>query len=80
MRAARGKNPALKESDVRAALVRLDPLWNELFPAEQARIVHLLVERIDISPDGADIKLRTEGLTDLMSDLRATKPQASKAA
>jgi hypothetical protein len=26
----------------------LDPLWDELFPAEQARIVALLVERVDI--------------------------------
>ena len=28
----------------------LDPLWDELFPAEQARIVQLLVERVDCSP------------------------------
>ena len=26
---------------------RLDPLWDELFPAKEARIVALLVERID---------------------------------
>ena len=26
----------------------LDPLWDELFPAEQARIVQLLVERVDV--------------------------------
>ena len=32
---------------MREALERLDPLWNELFPAEQARIV---VERVDIRP------------------------------
>jgi hypothetical protein len=43
------------EGDVRAALHRLDPLWDELFPAEQARIVQLLVERVDVSPDGVDI-------------------------
>jgi site-specific DNA recombinase len=29
-----------------------DPLWDELFPAEQARIVALLVERVDIGTDG----------------------------
>jgi site-specific DNA recombinase len=32
-----------------------DHLWDQLFPAEQARIVQLLVERIDVSPDGADM-------------------------
>jgi hypothetical protein len=42
----------------------------ELFPAEQARIVQLLVTRVDVSPDGADIRLRTAGLTNLVADLR----------
>ena len=27
-------------------------MWDELFPAEQARIIQLLVERIDVHPDG----------------------------
>jgi hypothetical protein len=36
---------------VRDALYRLDSLWEELFPAEQARIVQLLVERVDVSAD-----------------------------
>ena len=51
----------LNEADVREALERLDPLWDELFPAEQARIVQLLVERVDVATDGADIRLRTRG-------------------
>ncbi len=36
----------------REALTQLDPLWDELFPAEQARIVALLFERVDIGIDG----------------------------
>ena len=79
-RAARGSTGNLKDADVRAALERLDPLWDELFPAEQARIVQLLVERVDVGPDGADIRLRTEGLTDLVADLRAVRPEARRAA
>lgn len=43
--AARKSLDGLCEADVREALHRLDPLWDELFPAEQARIVQLLVER-----------------------------------
>ncbi len=70
----------ISEVDVREALERLDPLWDELFPAEQARIVQLLVERVDISPDGADIRLRTEGLTNLVTELRAVRPEARRAA
>jgi hypothetical protein len=62
------------------ALERLDPLWDELFPAEQARIVQLLVERVDISTEGADIRLRTQGLTSLAADLGAIRPQDRRAA
>jgi site-specific DNA recombinase len=55
-------------------------LWDELFPAEQARIVQLLVERVDVGLDGADIRLRTEGLTTLVADLRAVRPDVRRAA
>jgi hypothetical protein len=68
----------ISEADVREALERIDPLWDELFPAEQARIVQLLVERVDVSTDGADIRLRTEGLTNLIADLRAVRPEARR--
>jgi DNA invertase Pin-like site-specific DNA recombinase len=79
-RAARKLLDGLSEADVREALQRLDPLWDELFPAEQARVVQLLVERVDIAPDGADIRMRTEGLTKLVADLGAIKPEARRAA
>jgi DNA invertase Pin-like site-specific DNA recombinase len=79
-RKARHAIDGLKEADVRDALQRLDPLWDELFPAEQARIVQLLVERVDITPDRADIRLRTEGLTKVITDLRAVKPDTRRAA
>jgi hypothetical protein len=31
--------------------------------------------RVDISTDGANIRLRTEGLTNLIADLRAVRPE-----
>ena len=77
-RAARQSMGDITEAEVREALQRLDPLWDELFPAEQARIVQLLVERVDVSPDGADIRLRTEGLTNLVADLRAIRPESAE--
>ena len=51
------QTPDLVEEEVREALERLDPLWDELFPAEQARIVQLLVERVDVRTDRVDIRL-----------------------
>jgi hypothetical protein len=78
--AARKEAPELTEREVRDALHRLDPLWDELFPAEQARIVQALVERVTIGPDGADIRLRVDGLAGLVRDLGAMAPATRRAA
>jgi DNA invertase Pin-like site-specific DNA recombinase len=78
-RAARQSMDGINEAEVHEALHRLDPLWNELFPAEQARIVQLLVERVDVGLDVADIRLRVEGLTSLVADLRAGRPETRRA-
>ena len=42
----------------------------QLFPAEQVRIVRLLVERVDLAPTGLRVKLRAEGLQTLDAELR----------
>jgi hypothetical protein len=69
-RAARKDLPDLTEAEVRDAIHRFDPLWDELFPAEQARIVHLLVERVTVTASGLDIQLRVEGLSALVGELQ----------
>ena len=61
----------LSERQVRDELRGFEAIWSELFPAEQARLVQLLVERIDISESGADITLRVDGVASLMQDLLA---------
>jgi DNA invertase Pin-like site-specific DNA recombinase len=79
-RAARADAAELTETETRAALERLDPLWDELFPAEQARIVRSLVERVDVSLDGADVQLRTDGLASLVRDLHGSGAESRTAA
>ena len=79
-RAAKQTIKGLTERQVRDQLHRFDELWSELFPAEQARIVQLLVERVEFSENGADITLRMEGLTSLMHDLRGASVQKKDAA
>ena len=37
----------LDEKEVAKALALFDPAWDALSPREQARIIHLLVERVD---------------------------------
>ncbi len=78
--AARREAPDLTEREVRDALHRLDSLWEELFPAEQARIVRALVEGVVVGPAGTDIRLRVEGLAGLVRDLTAIAPEALRAA
>jgi hypothetical protein len=62
---------SVTEDDVREALTAFEPLWGELFPAEQARIVALLVERVDIASGGLNVRLRVDGLTGLAGEFRA---------
>jgi site-specific DNA recombinase len=73
--AARQEHESISEAEVREALVTLDPLWDELFPAEQARIVQLLVERIDVTTEGLAIRLRTGGLESIIGELRGRSDQ-----
>jgi hypothetical protein len=76
-RAARAEAPDITEAEVRDALGRLDPLWDELFPAEQERIVRLLVERVDLTEAGAQIRLNLEGLAGLARDMAAKEAMAA---
>lgn len=71
-RAAREEEPDVTEAEVRDALEHLEPMWEELFPGEQARLVQLLVERVTVGPTGAEIKLRVNGLSSLVRDLRGS--------
>ncbi len=70
-KSARLRDGEITEADAREAQTRLDPLWDELFPAEQARIVALVVERIDIGTDGLNVRLRMDGLAGLAREMRA---------
>jgi DNA invertase Pin-like site-specific DNA recombinase len=75
-RAARRKVDNITEAEVRGALEQLDPLWDELFPAEQARIVQLLVERVDVQENGVEIRFRLDGLASLVEDFRNDREAA----
>ena len=67
----------ITEDEVREALTELDPLWDELFPAEQARIVQLLVERVDVRMYGAEVRLRPNGLSGLVRELAGSSRAAA---
>jgi hypothetical protein len=79
-RSARAQIDGLSEAEVRAALEGLDPLWDELFPAEQTRVIQLLVERVDAGLGGLDIRLRVQGLAHMARDLAGIAGTARTAA
>jgi hypothetical protein len=63
------EDPLLDESELIEALGALEPVWDELYPAEQARILRLLIERIDVAPDGISVTLHAAGIRSLVAEL-----------
>ena len=51
-----------------------------MFPAEQARIVQLLVERVDVQEDTLEVRIRAEGLASLVAELRQGDERTARAA
>lgn len=76
-KAARDMDAGITGDDARAGLQQIDPLWDELFPAEQARIVTLLVERVDIGNNGLNVRLRMDGLSGLAREMTADVGKAA---
>jgi hypothetical protein len=65
-----------EEGGVVEALGALDPVWDELHPAEQARILRLLVERIDVVPDRVSLTLHAAVIRSLVAELAGQKALA----
>jgi hypothetical protein len=63
--------------EAREALLQLDPLWDELFPAEQARVLQLLVERVDVRMHGVEVRLRPNGLAGLVREVAGSRRAAA---
>jgi site-specific DNA recombinase len=64
----RERNPVSRASLV-AELNTLDRIWENLFPAEQQRIMRLLVEDVVVFPERLDVVLRADGLYSLVGEL-----------
>ena len=67
--ALRTENGSVDERAIISALGSFDQLWASLFPAEQARIVQLLVERVTIGTNGVAVDLRNDGLGSIVRDM-----------
>jgi site-specific DNA recombinase len=67
---AKREGDEITEREVTVLLADFATVWSELFPAEQARIVQLLVERVDVQEDALEVRIRAEGLASLVGELR----------
>jgi hypothetical protein len=60
----------IDEATTVMAMGRLNDVWDQLFPAEQTRIVKLLVEKVIVSPNDLEVRLRANGIERLVLELR----------
>ncbi|MCX8999156.1 recombinase family protein [Rhizobiaceae bacterium BDR2-2] len=63
--------PQVREAEAIAALNDFDAVWNQLFPAEQARIIQLLVRRVIVTADGLAVDVRAEGIGGVIREMIA---------
>ena len=59
---------------------RLDAIWDELFPVEQHRLVSLLVEKVVVSPNELELRLRTNGIERVLLELNTERCESKVAA
>lgn len=64
---------AISEADAIAALHDFTALWAQLFPAEQARIIQLLVRRITVTAEGLEVDIRREGIAGVIREMVAPR-------
>ena len=65
----RSEYPGIDEPTVVLAMRRLAEVWQQLFPAEQVRLVSLLIERVSLLSDGIEIVWREVGWKELIGEL-----------
>lgn len=69
-------NDQLDEAQITVAMTHLDVIWDQLFPAEQARIVQLLVEKVIVSSSNIALQLRANGIGQVAMELQPARVKA----
>ncbi|WP_287639878.1 recombinase zinc beta ribbon domain-containing protein [Accumulibacter sp.] len=69
-------DPAADAQQVITMLQSIEPVWDELFPAEQARIIQLLVEQVTVSQTGLRIDMKTAGMKELIQSVMPARKVA----
>jgi site-specific DNA recombinase len=72
------EDASVGNAEIIEALGALEPVWDELCPAEQAQILQLLIERIDVAPDGISVTLHAAGIRSLVAELASEEAAAPR--
>jgi len=67
------------EGKVCVAMLQIDKVWDQLFPAEQERIVRLLISKVVVTPHSIEVQFRPNGIARLAAEVKmhtvADKPE-----
>ncbi len=69
-KAALKHDKSITDMDVRESLQNIAPIWDELFPSEQQRLLSLMIDKVILYEDHLDIQVRTQGLTSLVKTFK----------
>ena len=64
----------LDEAQVAVAMHQIESVWEQLFPAEQQRLLRLMVERVIVTPQELQIRLRATGIEKLALEFGMPDP------
>jgi len=71
------RNPRLDEAKVTVAMAQVDKLWDLLGPAEQARLLRQLVNKVTVGNDTLEVHLRAGGLRATSDDMQVPTEAAA---
>lgn len=63
----------LSMDEIRQAFNCLELIWNVLFPVEQYKLMHLLLDRVTVFSDRVELDIKTAGLSAFVNDLMIMK-------
>jgi hypothetical protein len=69
------RDPLVNEASVCIAMLQIDKIWDQLFPAEQERIVRLLIKKVVVTPHNIEVQFMPNGLERLAAELNLPAPK-----
>ncbi len=64
------RDAQVDEAQVCLAMLQIDKIWDQLFPAEQERIVRLLINKVVVTPHNIEVQFRAHGIERLAAEIK----------